>query len=71
WTTGIALSVSVLFLVGAIVSDVQHSLYAIAALAMSYPAYKLSKRLLPADVNPRGEVHSPERFNTETGMLQT
>ncbi len=47
WTTGLALGVSVLFLIGAAVSDVQHSLFAIAALVASYPAYLVSKKLLP------------------------
>lgn len=49
WTTGLALVASVLFLVGAIVSDLasdtRYSLYAVILLAVSYPVFRLMKRL--------------------------
>ena len=44
WTTGIALAASVLFLVGAIVSDTRNSVYALILLAASYPIFRLMKR---------------------------
>lgn len=43
WTTGLALIGSVLFLVGAIVSDTRNSLYALGLLAVSYPLFRLMK----------------------------
>ncbi|MFY7997899.1 MAG: APC family permease [Candidatus Kapaibacteriota bacterium] len=49
WTTGFALGVSVLFLAGSVVGDVQHSLAAIGALAMSYPVYLISRKFLPRE----------------------
>jgi APA family basic amino acid/polyamine antiporter len=49
WTTGIALGVSILFLVGSVIGDVVHSLYALLALAASYPAYRITRRLLPQE----------------------
>ncbi len=45
WTTGLALVGSVLFLVGAIAADMQNSLYALALLAVSYPLFRLMKKL--------------------------
>lgn len=39
WTTGLTLVGSVLFLIGAIVSDTRNSLYALGVLAISYPLY--------------------------------
>jgi APA family basic amino acid/polyamine antiporter len=45
WTTGLVLSGSVAFLVGAIASDTRTSLYALALLALSYPAFILLRRL--------------------------
>jgi APA family basic amino acid/polyamine antiporter len=47
WTTGIALGVSMLFLIGSVASDTQHSLYAIGALAVSYPVYLGTKKFFP------------------------
>lgn len=44
WTTGIALGVSMLFLIGSVASDTQHSLYAIGALAVSYPVYLVTRK---------------------------
>lgn len=44
WTTGLALAASVLFLVGAIVSDTKNSVYALILLAISYPVFRLMKR---------------------------
>ncbi|MFN2532673.1 MAG: APC family permease [Pyrinomonadaceae bacterium] len=44
WTTGIALIGSVLFLIGAIGSDTQNSIYALALLAISYPVFRFLKR---------------------------
>jgi APA family basic amino acid/polyamine antiporter len=44
WTTGAALAGSIAFLVGAVASDTANSLYALALLAVSYPAYALLKR---------------------------
>jgi APA family basic amino acid/polyamine antiporter len=43
WTTGIALAGSLLFLVGAIVSDTENSVYALILLAISYPVFRLMK----------------------------
>ena len=43
WTTGLALAASVLFLVGAIVSDTRNSVYALILLAVSYPVFRLMK----------------------------
>ncbi|HEX8177191.1 MAG TPA: APC family permease [Pyrinomonadaceae bacterium] len=45
WTTGLVLLGSVAFLVGAIASDTRTSLYALALLALSYPAFILLRRL--------------------------
>jgi APA family basic amino acid/polyamine antiporter len=45
WTTGLTLLGSVGFLVGAVLSDTRNSIYALALLAASYPAFRLSKRL--------------------------
>ncbi len=44
WTTAIVLSVSLLFLLGNIVSDTANSLYTLALIAISYPAYLLVRR---------------------------
>ena len=43
WTTALALLGSVLFLVGAILSDTRNSLYALGLLAVSYPLFRLMK----------------------------
>lgn len=45
WTTGLALMGSVLFLAGAIASDMMNSLYALALLAGSYPVFRFIKWL--------------------------
>lgn len=47
WSTALALAGSVLFLVGAVASDTRNSLYALAALAISYPLYRLLKAMKP------------------------
>lgn len=52
WTTGIVLLGSIAFLVGAVISDQRHSLFALAILAVSVPIYLLvrlmSSRQRPA-----------------------
>ena len=45
WTTGTVLVGSVLFLAGAIASDTRNSLYALVLLAVSYPVFRLMKRV--------------------------
>jgi basic amino acid/polyamine antiporter, APA family len=45
WTTGLALGISVAFLIGAVLSDKENSIPAILLLAASYPAYLLLKRV--------------------------
>jgi APA family basic amino acid/polyamine antiporter len=45
YTTGIALVGSILFLVGAIKGNTRNSLYAVLLLALSYPVYRLAKKL--------------------------
>ncbi|HKR14849.1 MAG TPA: APC family permease [Pyrinomonadaceae bacterium] len=45
WTTGLALVGSLLFLAGAIASDTENSLYAVALLAVSYPVFRVIKKL--------------------------
>jgi len=45
WTTGFSLLGSLAFLVGAVTSDTRNSLYALALLAVSYPTFRLFKRL--------------------------
>jgi APA family basic amino acid/polyamine antiporter len=44
WTTAAALLGSILFLVGAILSDTRISIYALLLLAVSYPIFRLLKR---------------------------
>jgi APA family basic amino acid/polyamine antiporter len=44
WTTALALLGSVLFLIGAVVSDTRNSVYALALLALSYPLFRLMRR---------------------------
>jgi APA family basic amino acid/polyamine antiporter len=41
WTTGLALTGSIAFLVGAVVSDIGNSVYALVLLAASYPVFLL------------------------------
>jgi APA family basic amino acid/polyamine antiporter len=45
WTTAVALTGSVLFLVGAIASDTRVSIYALLLLAVSYPVFRFLKRV--------------------------
>ncbi len=45
WTTAAALLGSILFLVGAILSDTRISVYALLLLAVSYPVFRFLKRL--------------------------
>lgn len=45
WTTGLALAGSLAFLVGAVVSDPQNSVWTLLILAASYPIYRLTRRL--------------------------
>jgi APA family basic amino acid/polyamine antiporter len=45
WTTGLALISGLAFLVAAVASDTTNSLYAIGALAASYPVFRLVRRL--------------------------
>ncbi len=54
WTTGLALSGSIAFLVGAVASDTQNSIYALLLLAASYPVFRGIRAL------GRGEVTSDE-----------
>jgi APA family basic amino acid/polyamine antiporter len=51
WTTAFALAVSGAFLAGAVGSDTENSLYALALLALSLPVYLLFRRF-----GSRGEV---------------
>lgn len=44
WTTGLAVIGSLAFLIGVIAGDTLNSLYALALLAISYPAFRLLKR---------------------------
>jgi len=53
WTTGIVLLGSIAFIVGAVISDQRHSLFALAILAVSVPIY-LVVRLLYSRQRQRG-----------------
>lgn len=44
WTTALATAGSAAFLAGAAASDTKNSLYAVALLAASYPAYLIASR---------------------------
>lgn len=44
WTTGIVLAGSTLFLLGNVINDTANSLYTLALIAISYPAYMLVTR---------------------------
>jgi APA family basic amino acid/polyamine antiporter len=46
WTTALALAGSIAFLAGAIASDTRNSVYALLLLAVSYPVFRLTARLL-------------------------
>jgi APA family basic amino acid/polyamine antiporter len=50
WTTALAIAGSVAFLAGAVASDTKNSVYALAVLAASYPAYRIASRWI--DRNP-------------------
>jgi APA family basic amino acid/polyamine antiporter len=50
WTTGLAVAGSAAFLAGAVASDTRNSVYALALLAASYPAYRIASRWI--DRNP-------------------
>jgi APA family basic amino acid/polyamine antiporter len=43
-TTGLALVISLAFLVGAIAGDTRNSIYALLVLAASFPVYRLGRR---------------------------
>ena len=45
WTTGLALVGSILFLVGAVAADMRNSVYALILLGLSYPLFRLLKRV--------------------------
>ena len=45
WTTGLALIGSVLFLIGAIAADTRNSIYALLLLAVSYPLFRLMRKV--------------------------
>lgn len=45
WTTGLVLSGSILFLIGAIANDTRNSIYALLLLAASYPVFRLVKNV--------------------------
>lgn len=44
WTTGVALVGSLAFLAGALATDTENSLWALAVLAAGYPLYRLTRR---------------------------
>jgi APA family basic amino acid/polyamine antiporter len=44
WTTGLALVGSIAFLVGAVISDPRHVLWALALLSLSYPVFRWLRR---------------------------
>jgi APA family basic amino acid/polyamine antiporter len=46
-TTAISLGVSVVFLIGSFIGSTERSLYAVFALALSYPAYLLQRKFMP------------------------
>jgi APA family basic amino acid/polyamine antiporter len=46
WTTALALAGSLAFLLAAALGDTRNSVYALLLLAASYPAYRLSGRLM-------------------------
>jgi len=45
WTTALVLGCSILFLVGAVASDTKNSVYALVILAVSYPVFRLIKKM--------------------------
>lgn len=50
WTTLIVLIGSLVFLIGAIISDTANSIYAVLLIALSYPIYLLTKKLGKRDI---------------------
>jgi APA family basic amino acid/polyamine antiporter len=44
WTTGLVFAGSIAFLVSAVFSDTRNSLWALALLVISYPAFRLTRR---------------------------
>jgi APA family basic amino acid/polyamine antiporter len=55
WTTALALLGSIAFLIGAVASDTQNSVYALLMLAASYPAFLLLKW-----INKQGKGENPK-----------
>ncbi len=53
WITGIVLLGSIAFLMGAVISDQQHSLFALAILAVSVPIYLVVRLLSSRRLQPR------------------
>lgn len=45
WTTGFSLLGSLAFLAGAVASDTKNSIYALGLLALSYPTFRVTRRL--------------------------
>jgi basic amino acid/polyamine antiporter, APA family len=54
WSTGIALAASILFLIGSIVTDQKNAPWALGILVLSYPVFRVMKR-----VTQRANVASP------------
>jgi len=55
WTTGVVLAGSIAFLVSAVAADRENSLWALALLGISYPAFRLTRRRVassPYSPNP-------------------
>lgn len=50
WTVIFVIAVSVVFLVGVVISDTTNSLYGLALLAASYPVYLATRKLGPAKI---------------------
>ena len=46
WTTLVVVVLSFVFLIGVMISDTTNSIYALAILALSYPAYLIVKRTM-------------------------
>jgi APA family basic amino acid/polyamine antiporter len=52
WSTGLALASGVAFLAASVAGDTTNSLYALAALAASYPIYRLIRRSTTGTATP-------------------
>jgi APA family basic amino acid/polyamine antiporter len=52
WTTALALLGSIVFLAGAVASDMRHSLYALLLLGASYPGYRAARQA--SGLRPQG-----------------